>query len=113
MIDLSKNHEARIHNKVLGDILKLCRQKGVSRWIFNCQRYLISLFSKNVNKRVGGQRIPQNGERSLRMTPYKFLFLSKWTQLCMQQNSVMETWYFNDVASKSAVTVTEARTQYF
>jgi hypothetical protein len=34
---------------------------------------------------------------------YEFLFLLKWTQLCMQQNSVMETWYFNDVASKSAV----------
>ena len=45
---------------------------GVGRWFFKCQRYLISLFSKNVNKRwVGGQRFPKNGQRSLRMTPYR------------------------------------------
>ena len=38
------------HNNLpLGDIQKLRWQKEVGRWFFKCQRYLISLFSKDAS----------------------------------------------------------------
>ena len=58
---------------VLGGIQKLRWQDEVGRWLFKCQRYLISLvLSNHVNQRwVGGQNWAKNGQRSFWIPPYQ------------------------------------------
>ena len=46
------------------------KRRYLGRWFVKCQHYLMSLFSKNVNRRqVGTKKSPIFGQRSLGMTP--------------------------------------------
>ena len=86
----------------LGGIQKLCWQEEVGRWFFECQRYLIALFSKHVNlRKEGGQNRAKNGQNSFWMPPNLFLSFKFQTKIYHRdelnrkrnlQKSEIQTW---------------------